>query len=116
MEDKLPYDDEFFDGVISVQVIHHAKLETIRKIVGEITRVLKREGIVFITVPKVNIHREYDFEEIEPNTIVPLGGPEKGLPHHYFTPKELKTLFKEFEIKKLDIDSVDHYTLIGSKL
>jgi SAM-dependent methyltransferase len=113
MHDALPYDDAFFDGVISVQVIHHAKIAAIRKIVDEITRVLKPEGLLFLTVPKVNYHREYI--EIEPATIVPLSGPEKGLPHHYFTPEELREVFEDFEIMDVHIDRVDHYCLLASK-
>ena len=113
MEDLLPYGDAFFDGVISVQVIHHAKIETIRKIIGEITRVLKRKGLLFVTVPTTNHHHKY--KEIETNTIIPLDGPEKGLLHHYFTPEELREEFKDFENISLHIDSVDHYCLFAAK-
>ncbi len=113
MEDLLPYGDAFFDGVISVQVIHHAKIETIRKIIGEITRVLKRKGLLFVTVPTANHHHKY--KEIETNTIIHLDGPEKGLLHHYFTPEELREEFKDFENISLHIDSVDHYCLFATK-
>ena len=116
IEKRFPFEDNFFDVIISIQVIHHAKIETIKKIVAEITRVLKKNGIIFITVPQRNFHKEYGFKEIEPGTIVPLDGPEKGLPHHYFTPEELRELFKAFEIKSISIDSVEHYTLFGIKL
>ena len=40
---------------------------------------------------------------------------EKGLPHHYFTLSELRHEFKDFEIKSLHIDSVDHYCLFGAR-
>ncbi len=50
---KLPYEAEFFDALISIQVIHHATVATIQKIIREIERVLKREGFIFITVPKL---------------------------------------------------------------
>lgn len=43
----LPYDDNYFDAIISVQVIHHNKLKDIRKTVGEIKRVLRNEGYLW---------------------------------------------------------------------
>ena len=112
MHDPLPYEDAFFDGVISVQVIHHAELAAIRKTVAEITRVLKPGGLCFVTVPKTNYHPAYT--EIEPGTIIPLDGPEKGLPHHYFTPEELRAVFQDFEVIDIHIDAVDHYCMLAS--
>ena len=48
MHDPLPYTDEFFDAVIAVQVIHHARLAAIRRLVGEMTRVLKPGGQLLV--------------------------------------------------------------------
>jgi SAM-dependent methyltransferase len=115
MKEKLPYSDDFFDAVLSVQVIHHADVKTIKGIVREIGRVLKQGGFVFITVPKLR-NQGREFRQIEPNTFVPLDGPERGLPHHYFTPKELKEFFVEFCIIDIHLDSSNHYCLSASKL
>ena len=41
-------EDSFFDAVVSVQVIHHADMATIRGIVAEIGRVLKKGGLIFV--------------------------------------------------------------------
>jgi SAM-dependent methyltransferase len=112
---SLPYESDFFDAVISVQVIHHGKIATIRKVVQEIERVLKRGGYIFITVPKLRNQGE-EFREIEANTFIPLDGPEKGLPHHYFTPEELKELFGNFEVNDIHLDDTLHYCLTGIRL
>jgi len=114
MTERLPYADAFFDGVVSVQVIHHATLATIKGIVHEMFRVLKTGGLVFVTVTMLR-HHEGPFEEIEPNTFVPLGGPEKGLPHHCFTPEELGELFGAFEMGGMHIDKSEHYCLLAFK-
>jgi SAM-dependent methyltransferase len=114
MTEPLPYEDVFFDAVISVQVIHHSTLATIRGIVREMARVLKKGGSVFVTVTRLR-HHEGPFEEIEPNTFVPLEGPEKGLPHHCFTPGELREVFGALEISGIYIDETDHYCLLASK-
>ncbi len=63
MTEKLPYEDAFFDAVVSVQVIHHADIATIRQVVREIGRVLKRGGFLFVTVPKLR-NQETAFEQI----------------------------------------------------
>ena len=114
MTAALPYEDDFFDAVISIQVIHHAVLADIKRIVAEIRRILKTSGLIFITFPSLrNQAREY--EEIESGTFVPLDGMEKGLPHHYFTPDTFGEMFKDFEITDIHIDEVDHYVLTGFK-
>jgi hypothetical protein len=100
--------------VVSVQVIHHATLATIRGIVHEITRIMKPGGLVFVTVTRLT-HHEGPFEEIEPNTFAPLDGPEKGLPHHCFTPEELRGVFGALEISGIYIDQTDHYCILGFK-
>jgi len=115
MTDRFPWNNNFFDVVISIQVIHHADTITIKKIISEIERVLKKNGFIFITVPKLKNQGE-NFEQIERNTFIPLDGYEKGLPHHYFTPQELKDYFSNFKIKDIHIDERDHYCLTANKL
>jgi hypothetical protein len=55
------------------------------------------------------------FEELEPNTYIPLDGPERGLPHHYFTPEELRVLFKGYDVMEIHLDTYDHYCLSAFK-
>jgi len=114
MTETFPYKDGFFDAVVSVQVIHHADVVTIRGIVGEISRVLKKGGLLFVTVPKLRNQGE-TFEQLEPNTFVPLDGPEKGLPHHYFTPEELQQVFRDYDIVDIHLDEWEHYCLSAFK-
>jgi len=114
MTEPLPYEDDFFDAIVSTQVIHHATMAAIRTTVGEIARVLKKGGFAFITVPKLR-NQGVDFEEIEPGTYVPLDGREKGLPHHYFTPDELRELFRDFEVSDIHLDATDHHCLSAYK-
>jgi tellurite methyltransferase len=120
MTEYLPYADGFFDAVISVQVIHHADIATIRGIVQEITRILKPEGLLFVTVPQLKDGRPYawwgtSFRQVEPHTFLPLDGPEKGLLHHYFTPQELQGVFSRFDIADIHVDSADHHCVLAFK-
>lgn len=113
--ERLPYQNNFFDAVISVQVIHHGTLDRIRALIQEMTRVLKPNGLVFVTVPKLK-NQAGRFEQIEPNTFVPLDGREKGLPHHYFTPESLRVEFANYDVASIDLDQAMHFCLTGFKL
>ena len=114
MREKLPYEDAFFDAVVSVQVIHHADIATIRRIVEEVSRVLKAGGFLFVTVPRSR-NPGVRYEQMEPNTFIPLEGTEKGLPHHFFTREELRKVFKGYSVTDIVLDSSDHYCLSAFK-
>ncbi len=114
MTEKLPYQDSFFDAILCTQVIHHADIAMIKRIVKEVSRVLKKGGLLFITVPSTR-NQGTIFEQIEPNTFIPLDGPEKGVPHHYFTPQELREVFDGFEIIDIHLDMSDHYCMFAHK-
>jgi ubiquinone/menaquinone biosynthesis C-methylase UbiE len=49
----LPYEDDFFDCVVSISVLEHVK--EIDKAVSEIWRVLKRNGVAVLGFPVANI-------------------------------------------------------------
>jgi len=113
---KLPYKDNFFDAVISIQVIHHSKIKNIRKIIKEIERVLKPGGLVFVTVAKKKNYYRHEVtkdKKIAPRTHLPLDGKEAGLIHYLYTKELLRKDFNDFEIYKIWIDSGNHYCLLG---
>lgn len=114
MTKRFPYADGCFDAVVSVQVIHHADIATIRGIVAEISRVLKQGGFLFVTVPRMRDQGK-TFEHLEHHTWVPLDGLEKGLPHHYFTPEELRELFRDYDVSNIHLDRWEHYCLSAVK-
>lgn len=110
----LPYADSYFDAVLAIQVIHHARVAAIARLAGEITRVLRPGGLLFVTVPQLR-NQGTRFEHIEPGTLVPLDGREAGLPHHYFTPDELGALFGGIVVVDLHLDRDHHYCLTARK-
>jgi cyclopropane fatty-acyl-phospholipid synthase-like methyltransferase len=112
---SLPY-DEYFDALISIQVIHHNKIKDIQNTVKEMTRVLKNGGLLWVTVPVSKNEPSNTQREIEPQTFIPLDGIEKGLPHHYFKMEEIPPLFAKFSVIDIHIDEVNHFSCLARKL
>jgi cyclopropane fatty-acyl-phospholipid synthase-like methyltransferase len=112
--DNLPFADASFDALVSTQVIHHARVAEIRALVREIERILTSDGLLLITVPRLQ-NQATQFQPIEPGTFLPQDGREAGIPHHYFTPEELVDMFGQFEAIDLHVDRDEHYCLTARK-
>lgn len=114
--EKFPFKDNFFDAVISTQVIHHNFHEKVNYCISEIVRVLKPNGIIFITVSARKFKgRATKFKVADLNTYVMLDGDEKGLPHFIYSKKLLYEDFNSFEILDIHIDKGQHWCLLGKK-
>jgi len=98
---EFPFRANSFSGLISTQVIHHAVIDTVKRTIREIGRVIEQGGIAFVTVPS-KVDPEDDAVEIEPGTFVPTSGWEAGLPHHIFSPDEFAAEFDGFQILELE--------------
>ena len=128
---KLPYQDNFFDAIISTQALHHNIIEKIRKAIREIERILKPGGLIFITMRKalrlrdwkrnkIVIHkwkmgrekRETKYKVIGIRIYTPIEGGEKGLIHFCFNKKLITKEFKNFKIPKIWIKK-GHYCFVG---
>lgn len=114
MTERLPYPDNFFNAVISTRTIHHAKIEEIREIIKEIERVVKPQGLIFITVRKSNLRKRISYsQKIAPRTFINTEGKEKGVIHYIFNKEILRKEFRNFKIHKLWVDSKRYYCLLG---
>jgi SAM-dependent methyltransferase len=118
MEEPFPYEDNFFDAVISIQVIHHNLMKDIRMTISEIERVLKPGGILFVTFPVLHpgpVSEEDDWKlvEVEEGTYIPQRGWESGIPHHYFKMEEIPVEFEAFNIHDIFLDENKHRCVIA---
>ncbi|MCL5239096.1 MAG: class I SAM-dependent methyltransferase [Candidatus Marsarchaeota archaeon] len=115
MNNRFPYKTNFFDAEISTQVLHHNYPKRIRKVIKEVERVLKKNGILFFTVPKGKTQGHH-FKRVDFRTYLPLDGDEKGLPHFYFNEPLIKKFFKGFNIKEMHLDTTNkHYVVTAVK-
>jgi SAM-dependent methyltransferase len=114
----IPWTNEVFDAVISFLVINHNPVGRIQRTIGEIDRVLKSGGWLFVTVSTckpVGPMRYRSGIEIEPDTIVLTDGREEGVPHHFFTTTELLNEFSRFTLVNLHWDSRSQACLLFRK-
>jgi SAM-dependent methyltransferase len=100
----LPLKNDCFDAAISIQVIHHQRLNAIRETLTDIKRILRPGGFFYLSVPQYPPGDWYDYKyvEIEEHTYAPLEGLEKDLPHHMFTKDEFESALHEYEILEMD--------------
>jgi len=99
---SLPYRDKCIEAIICHAVIQHGTMDAIRRTVGEIQRVLKHGAWLFLTVISTE-HPEYlTGQEIEPGTKINIDAIDGDMPHHYFTEPEIRDLFRDFSICRLE--------------
>jgi len=117
--ERLPYEDNFFDGIVCIRSLNHGTIEDIRKLIKEMGRVLKPRGSIYATVRKrVAKGKRLPFKEIAPRTYIPLEGKEKGVVHYLVNESILRKEFHDFKIHKLWIeygpgDWEAYYCLLG---
>lgn len=123
MTKRFPYKNNFFDAIISTQVINHNRLRDIKKTVNQIRRVLRPKGLLFVTLPSHPPYRNKNYvvkygtlyKQIEPNTFIPMDGNEKGIPHHIFNEEEIRRLFKKFKLLDMRMGKWGHYAVLMQK-
>ncbi|MFH1770841.1 MAG: class I SAM-dependent methyltransferase [archaeon] len=113
--EKFPFENDFFDAVVSTHVIHHNFHDKIVFCISEIERVLKKNGFLLLTVAaKVGWEDKPDPELVAPHTYIPMHGYEKGLTHYIYNKSLLRKDFRKFKIIKLEKDEAYHYLFIGT--
>lgn len=110
---------EKYDLIISITALHHGKKSEITNLVEIIYSALMPKGKIFITIPDFSCVETWNTfkkrKEIEKGTFVPIIGPEKGLPHSFFTKKEIQELFTKFKDLKLLKDDMSRWIVQASK-
>lgn len=110
----LPYENGFFDVIISYGVLDHMSLSDLNKSIREIKRVLKADGYFHLTLRSTEDSEFGRGKELEHNIFRLDGGYAKGTIQHYFDLDEIRRILDGFKI--LDLILVeekfpDEYTI-----
>ena len=89
MEHRLPYNDSFFDAVIIIRALYHARIPTINKIAKDIVRIVRPGGYIYIESWQKSDGSRTRFTKTEERGTYKIGG---GY-YHVFASNELKDLF-----------------------
>lgn len=108
-----------YDLIISISTIHHGTKEQIQNLINRIYEALAENGKTFITVPDFESSKKWDtfkdHEEVAKGTFAPLAGPEKGLPHSFYTKEEVQKLFSNFKNVKTELDEIGRWVIQTSR-
>jgi ubiquinone/menaquinone biosynthesis C-methylase UbiE len=94
--ENIPFADNSFENIICTEVIEH--IENPSKIIGEMYRVLKPNGLCIVTLPwSARVH---------------------FAPHDYcrYTPYKLKTLFTQFKSAEINNRGTDINTIVSKMI
>lgn len=106
---SLPYEDNSFDCILSMNVITHTDTEGIKKVIKELYRVLRKNGECYLTLASKDAWGfKQDWPVVDENTkLLMMEGPEYQVPHFYADYNLIQELFKEFTI--IDVHQVVNY-------
>jgi len=113
---NLPYQDNSFDAIFAYHVISHTDTVGIKKILSEITRTLRHDGEIYLSLCSKETwsFKDAGYPKVDENTVVKTDeGPEKGIPHFYVEINDILELFSNFEI--ITIRHVDDCYFAGKQ-
>jgi len=95
---QWPFADAVFDAVVAFNVIYHAQAAEIEAILAQIRRVLRPQGLLFVTLKSTLDSQCGEGRELAPFTWAPVDGIEEGVPHYYVDAAEARRLLANFEL------------------
>lgn len=108
-----------YDLIISISTIHHGMKEKVQDLINHVQDVLIENGRTFITVPNFESSKKWntfkDHDELSSGTFVPKTGPERDLPHSFFTKNEAQKLFLKFSDIKIELDEIGRWVVQATK-
>lgn len=91
---NLPFPDNYFDTVVSFEVLEHIPKNTELKMFSEINRVLKKDGILYLTTPYDSFLSKY----FDPAFYI--------LGHRHYSKKQIKSFASNNNLKILKLRTI----------
>jgi len=114
---ELPTDK--YDLIISISTINHCFKADLSKLINKIYAALLKNGKTFITIPDKNCLQTWKtfqkHKKLDDNTATPLIGPEKGIPHSFYTTDEIKQMFAQFKHLDMKQDESGQWLVMATK-
>lgn len=105
--------------ILSVHAIHHGFKDQVEKALNEVYKGLVKGGWAYITLPLHDQHKQWHTHKnsklIAPGTFAPIKGPEKGLPHSFYTEDEVKQLFSKYRNLRCEAKDWRGWKIIAQK-
>ncbi|MGC1378732.1 MAG: class I SAM-dependent methyltransferase [Anaerolineales bacterium] len=114
------YQTMTYDLVISHAALHHDLKAKVVSLVEKIHSLLVVNGRIFLSLPnddcKTNWAMMDGHETLPDGTCIPMQGPEKGLPHSFFSRQEIDTLFRrKYGDLAIKLDDRGRWIITGQK-
>ncbi len=103
---ELPFINNYFDAVVSTNVLHHGTVAEVQRTLGEVYRIMRKGGLGLVVTLSKKDFRYGNGRNLEPDTYLFTEGDEKGIVHHFFAETDLRSFFSQFEITDLREDLI----------
>ncbi len=113
--EELPFKDVVFHAIILWNVVQHADIAKITRVMTNLKSSIVPNGLFLLSVKSTKAEEVGKGQRVEENTYMPAEGLEIGVPHHYFSKDELESLFAPFQIVHLVEGQQDFYA-VASKM
>jgi len=115
-----PYQANTYDLVISHAALHHGLKAQVVSLVEKIQNLLVENGKIFLSVPSDDCRKNWAMmsghKTLADGTCIPLQGPEKGLPHSFFSRQEIDELFTgKYVDLSIQTDESGRWIITGQK-
>jgi SAM-dependent methyltransferase len=114
------YPANTFDLVISHAALHHGIKAKVVSLVKTIHGILLVNGRIFLSLPSEDCIQKWatmtGHETLTDGTCIPVQGPEKGLPHSFFSRQEIDEMFAgQYGDLSLQTDDSGRWIITGQK-
>ncbi|MDD3118067.1 MAG: class I SAM-dependent methyltransferase [Victivallales bacterium] len=117
---EYPLPEAAYDFILSHCVLHHGRKKQVAALLTQILAALVPGGKIFVSLPDAASMQHWsmmaEHEMLEDGTCLPVTGPEKGLPHSFYSREEIETLFAGYDELQLILNERETRWLItGTK-